>query len=570
MAGTNQQSILVIFGDRTPQKNKEWHRQFDEVIGPEKLKTFINPGSIQEAYRLVNKLSGLSKTINYKGYELWWMNYESLYDKFCLPYTQYAGLLSYLKDYKKVCFFNPPYPYLFQYFLEAHGCKFSVFKPFHLKNLLPLPAGVLIQVFLSFLFLPWLKIKRAKLMVWTSDKFSLPRDHDFRMGFIYDELRKRKIRFIEFIRGLEPWYVVLQHAIARKRPVFYSAAVTMLVYSLAKAFGKKDKIPQSSSSLSEEETFWFLTATHYLRDITAAIWAIKIIEAVLKFVGIKTAIITVATARTLHEVLGCKLAGIKTVGIQHGVPILEYCVYDFMPGFTGKKSFSVDKYGVWSDWWKEYYLSVGRAYHEEQLEVSGPMRPISIKPASSSFTPRADSLKVLFISEQLAFPNEVISYLLTVLEEKDFTLYLKFRPYRDGFELWLKQNQPEFYKKLLEKAKILRGTMEEAIGVCDVVVGSHSTAVLEALLQLKPPVFFRTQKWGDYFGMRSFNHEGRFFAENPEELVEKIRKSIDMPKEDLKKLQKRFFGDPYQNGSAWVVDEVEKFLKFSEQKQNKS
>ena len=103
-------------------------------------------------------------------------------------------------------------------------------------------------------------------------------------------------------------------------------------------------------------------------------------------------------------------------------------------------------------------------------------------------------------------------------------------------------------------------TIEEAISLCDVVVGSYSNAVLEALLQLKPLVFFRTQKWGDYFEIKSLDAQGYFFAENPEELIEKIKKSTNILKEDLKKLQKQFFGNPYQNGSKWVVDQVIKNL----------
>jgi len=561
-------SILVVFGDKAPKQNKRWFRQFDEVLSSEKLAGLIKPGSVQEGYFLLRNLadlkladgSRLAKSVNYQGYELWWMHYESLYDKFCLPYTQYAELLKYLKNYNKVCFVNPPYPHLFKYFLEAYGRKFSVFKPFHLKNLLPLPAGVLIQVFLSFLFLPWLIAKRAKLMVWVSDKFSPSRDHDFRMGFIYDELRKRRINFIEFIRGLEPWCVVLRHAFARKRPVFYSVAVTMFIYSLAKLINKRDKIPQPASSLGGEETFWFLTATHYLRDVTAVIWSINFIKFILRFLGIKTAIIAVAVTRTFHEVLGCKLAGIKIVGIQHGAQILEYCAYDFLPDFDGEKQMSVDRYGVWSDWWKDYYLTSGNAYKENQLAVSGTMRPL-LKPFEKSDTYVAGDLpKVVFIAEQLAVPEEVMPYLETLLDSSEIILYLKFRPYSDGFELWLKEKAPVIYEKILDKAKVLRGSMEEAVGVGDVVVGSHSTAVLEAFLQLKPPVFFRTRKWGDYFSMKSLDSQGKFFAENPQELISRLKEAPQISREELAVLQKRFFGNPFQNGSAWVVDEVLKFL----------
>ena len=101
--------------------------------------------------------------------------------------------------------------------------------------------------------------------------------------------------------------------------------------------------------------------------------------------------------------------------------------------------------------------------------------------------------------------------------------------------------------------------MEEAVEQCDVTVGSYSTAVLEALLQLKPFIYCWTKKWGDCYDIKSsgFNN---LFANTPQELIECIKRSREIPGEDLKKLQEQFFGNPYQNGSAWAVDQIEKYL----------
>ena len=164
---------------------------------------------------------------------------------------------------------------------------------------------------------------------------------------------------------------------------------------------------------------------------------------------------------------------------------------------------------------------------------------------------------MLFISEQLANPKEVMPYLLSLLEEKEFVLCMKFRPYRDGFKYWLEENHPD----ILKKVKTFQGAVEQAISQSDVVVGSHSTTVLEALMQLKPFVFFWTDKWGDYFGIKSLDTDSRFFASSPKELIDYIKKSSDTPKEVLEKLRERFFGNPYQNGSKWVVEQVLEFSK---------
>lgn len=565
-------SILVIFGENLPKKSKKWFAKFDEIIGPKELKNFVKPGSIHQAHHLVGQLPELalsdgrilSKSINYQGYELWWVHYDSIYRKFCLPYTQYAGLLSYLKDFEKIYLFEPPWPDLFRYFLKAYHRRYFIFSSFLLRKLLPISFGGLIQFILSIVFLPWLMISSPKLMVYIGDKFDQTHDYDFRMKFIYEELRRRKIPFVEFIRSLEPWSVVLRHAWKRKRPVVYPTAVISFIHFLGKRFGqKKEKeLKKLFFSSDSEQYFWFLAATHYLRNIRGTIWSIRAMKLILQGIGVKAANIVGGCERNFHTVLGCKLAGVKTIGIQHGAIPRYFFVSDFMPGFDGPKPLSVDKYGLWSEWWKKYYLEKGNAYRPEQLYVSGPMRPLTKEKYVSGEEPsqNKEPQKVLYISEGLAVPAEVLPYILTLLETKDFELYFKFRPYRDGFELWLKENQPEIYDQILKRAKILRGGIEEAVSQCDVVVGSHSTAVLEGLLELKPFIFFWTDKWGDYRDIRSFDTEGRFFADSPQELIEKIRKSVNVSKEDLRKLQEQFFGNPYQNGSKWVIDQIQKFL----------
>jgi hypothetical protein len=183
------------------------------------------------------------------------------------------------------------------------------------------------------------------------------------------------------------------------------------------------------------------------------------------------------------------------------------------------------------------------------------MRPLTV----SQSPPLSGPIKVLFISEQLAAPQEVLPYLEALLNETQLQVYAKFRPYHDGFEEWLREHRPDLLEKI-DKSRIFRGEMQEAVAKCDVVIGSHSTAVLEALLQLRRPLFFMTGKQGDFFDIRSFESSYSFLAETPEELIRLTEQSREIPKEVLRSLQERYFGDPTRNGSAWVVTEIEKHL----------
>jgi len=588
MLSKNNSSVLVVFKNELPKKNEKWWRHLNIVIGPKKLRKkiedakiqfvdiekFTDPGSVRQASRLADNLSRLvvsdgrrlPKIITYCGYELWWIHHNHLMHRFCLPYTQYRQLLEYLKTFSKVYLYQAPSFSLFQYFLTVHDSKCIIVSEskgsYHrFKKLFPIPPGILVQVILSAPFLLRLKFTRPKLMVWTSDRFTPPHRCDFRMIHIYEELRKRKISFVEFIRSQEDLITILQHAFLRKRPVIYSGAIISFLYYLGSYFGKEKKGELMKLCLSKEadrqKKFWFLVATHYLGNFTGTIWSIKAMKFILQWIGIKAAIIISPDSRTFHKIVGCKLAGIKTVGILHGVP-QYFSISDFMPGFDGKLPLTQNMYGLWSDWWRDYYISHGQAFQPAQLYVSGFMRPLEREIVEKKDAKVKKKLpKVLFVLEQLAAPEEIMPYLLTLLGAEDISVFVKFRSYRDGFENWLKENQPD----ILEKVRILRGDIHDAISQCDVVVGSHSTAVLEALLQLKPPIFFQTAKWEDHFDMKSLGTQYCLFAENPKELINCIRKSAQVPEEVLKQLQNKFFGNPHQNGSKWVVDQAEKFLQ---------
>ncbi|MDD3531298.1 MAG: hypothetical protein PHV99_01770 [Candidatus Pacebacteria bacterium] len=585
-----QRSALVVFGNKLPRRWTQTRHRYDTVVAHETLRNeieargeewidldgLIGAGSIYEASVMLEELSRLTfpdgtrvaKACVYEGYELWWMNYNSLFRFYCLPYTQHRKLLEYLREFRRVHFYRPPYQNLFLHYLRAHGCETELLPEPELTSPSLLPFGVAIQIALTLLFLPILVIRRHHLMVFIGDKFEKGKDYDFRLKFIYQELRQKSIVFVEFVRSLESWKTIIQHAFIRRRPVIYSEAIAFVgrfasFITGGRRRGLREFGPHLFRSVTDPDArFRFLIATQYLHTVYDDIWAIRIMARLLRAIGIRTAIIEVASERTFHSVLGCKMDAIPTVGILHGVVSRQYIPHDFMPCFDGEKSMSIDRYGVWSEWWKEYYEKNGKAYRPEQLFVSGPMRPLEAgsEPELGTTSGGEDLLKVLFISEQMGYSPEVVPYLKKLVETKDIDLYVKFRPYRDGFETWITNHEPE----LLRNVKILRGSVSEAVAQCDVVVGSHSTAALEALLKLKPPIFYATEKWGDYFNLEGYDYTYRLFAKTPEDLVACLMKSRQIPLETLKELRERFFGDPYRNGSAWVVDQAEQLLKNAE------
>jgi len=426
---------------------------------------------------------------------------------------------------------------------------------------------MIVQGVITTLSIPLLIIKRKPVLVCVNDKLEKGKDYDFRKQFIYEEFKEKDISFVECVRSLSSAKKILAHAWRRRRPIIYSEYTRTLGRFFSFVTGGRGRARrQFGNSLicheeDPEKRFHMLLATQYLMTFYDDIWAIRIMSVILKIIGIRTALITVVTERNFDTAVACKLNHIPTVGILHGAHTQTYNVYEFMPAFDGEKKLSVDAYGVWSEWWRDFFVAHTHAYKPEQIFVSGPMRPLQKKDTTSHEEDRKDDgkLKVLLVSEIVAVPEEVLPYLRALLEAPNISLYIKFRSQGDVFEDWLKNKHPYVLEAL--EGRLLKGGMQEAIAMADVVVGSQSTGVIEAVLQDKPFVFFKTKKWGDYFNMKSFDFPCHFFAENESELLIFIQESKNIPVDILRHFRDMFFGDPYKNGSKWVVEQLEKNLK---------
>lgn len=563
---------LVVFGSTFPRiagpfevvvADKRFKQQADALGAFVDVATLIGQESIYEAGAMLEQLgrvalddgTPMQKSVSYKGYELWWMHYTPLFRHFCLPYSQYKKLLEYLSGFNEVYCVNPPYRSLFSAYFEAHGTSYTAEGP----RRRVLPIGVALQMFLTLLSVPVLLVMQRRTMIFIGDKFAAGKDYDFRMGFIYEGVHRKNIPYMEIIRSLEPWSIVLKNFFVRGRPVIYSEAIGYLARFISAITGESRRWRRalregSAKKRTPEERFLLLVAAHYVFAAGEDIWAIRITAWLLRVIGIHAGLFTAISDRNFYAGIGCKLNGIPTAGILHGVASRYGTPYDYLNGFSGEKSLTVDAYGVWSQWWKEHFIKESDAYRPEQLVVSGPMRPLVSHDDAPLFP--TERPRVLFIAEQTAYAPEVMPYLRALKESPDIELTVKFRPFRDGFEEWLRAHEPQFLAQL----RSIKGGMEETIKGADVVVGCHSTGVLEALLQLRMPIFLNTHKWGDYYGMASSSERARLFAKDPKELLERISGARSIPKELLATLRQQYFGDPHKNGSEWVVERIETLL----------
>ena len=81
--------------------------------------------------------------------------------------------------------------------------------------------------------------------------------------------------------------------------------------------------------------------------------------------------------------------------------------------------------------------------------------------------------------------------------KNNFEFVIKKRPYtQDVFYNNLVSQYPEY-----RNVKTVGGDVYEAISSFDLVVGSHSTAVIDSVRLHKPFLLLNTIKWGNYFNV---------------------------------------------------------------------
>lgn len=577
--------VLVVFGNSLPYRVR---REVSTIIAPASLAeevrgsrrhfvdldSLVDFGSIYEAAALTERLTQitlpggqrLTELVTFRGYELWWIHYDAFYYNFLFPLMQYRRLLERLVGFSEVQLYGVPNLPLFRYYLEAYGVR--------CVNLQRWRAQVLwwkyllremFDSLLSFLALIRLKSKGAKVLLHPcfGDLLDYPHDYDFRMRRIFGELRARRIPFVEIVRSTQPLRIMLRHARIRRRPVIYSSSLVALIYRVGDALAGRGnlqrKVVQQMAGRPPEERFLASVAMHYQRNARNPVVAIRLMSAILRWLDIRVAFVLHPSARSLHELIACKLNNIPTVGIQHGAGKRFYLVSEYMAGYDGACSLGTDVFGCWSGYWRDEYRQYSRVLRPERLQIAGHLRPVPAELLSIGKQKSRDSeiIRVLHVSDTIVDPREPLPYLRALVADPRLRVTIKARPMiKDRLVAYLRDHAPDVFSQI----KVVTGDIHQAIAWSDVVVGCYSTAVLEGLLQLKPLVFFNTRRWGDYYEFQAIEAARGFFAESPEVAPECVKTVLQTPHDTLEQLRKYFWGDPTRDGGKWIVDQIERLL----------
>jgi hypothetical protein len=158
--------------------------------------------------------------------------------------------------------------------------------------------------------------------------------------------------------------------------------------------------------------------------------------------------------------------GIRSIGIQHGdFPTSA----QYAP--SGQGSFAVepvDLLCVWSEWFRERLLAVSPIYHRHNTAVTGRLRWPAILAATTAAA-AARTTRVLVIGARGATARAALQPFVDSLAAAGAEFAVRLRPHP-------------------AEANGSLPSLGDSLQVCDVVVGSASSALLEAIYWQRPVI----------------------------------------------------------------------------------
>ena len=191
-------------------------------------------------------------------------------------------------------------------------------------------------------------------------------------------------------------------------------------------------------------------------------------------------------------------------------------------------------------------------YDESNTFIFGPLRtPTHEELSAIANVRRRDpkSVNVLLISEPRARQEEIRKYLEILLGDERINVMAKIRPGEDQMYV------SGVSSNLINRLHLIRGgSVYEAFSQADVVLGTYSTALYEAVLALCPVVVLNTTF--------TYGHEIVYdglaeFAESPANIIETVLRTVELPNEELLRRRNVAWGEEILDGASTLFDVAE-------------
>jgi hypothetical protein len=501
------------------------------------------------------------------GFEPWWYAQDRLLRFFLVPLTQIFPLLDAVLGAESLRLPEAP-PDLTRVLAAIAGKSGlpSMPSPVASRSLKGrIGDGGMLAVTLASL--ADFRLARRDTVFFIVDHVSPGLRYDFRFAPLYREFDRFGFRYAEYAHTLLPRQA-LGNFLRRRRPVFFlesadvwarwagqriTAPVVSNPFEKTHPASDPRNGPPAGNGL-EDRALWALVPT-VLESCALSIARQRILKRALDFQRAQRAVIFDDNRHNHELVAACLSLGIPVLGFQHGV-FNKFHAGLMAFGFSGGRPHAFDRYGVWSDLFRERLLRDSALYGPDRVFVSGPVRPpegASARRAGRRMaygaTRSAEGIRVLVVSEPLARKQEVAPFLQALLREPQFELCLKLRP-GDSDRSLREYGLPADRVRLLQT-----GTVYEALEQVDVAVGTYSTVLYEAVLAMVPIVWMKTSR---VYGRELVEEHLAEAATAPEELPAVIRRVVAGQNVELRKRRELVWGKDIQNGSKCLAEELKR------------
>ena len=468
-----------------------------------------------------------SQKVSFKGYEPWWFSQHGVMDSWLIPYTQYHLLLERVAAAGEVVMYDAPNEirrlasltdesgptYRFKSTASSRGAGLGLWAK--------TTVAALFKQAVSVASLMLGMVRHPRVLVYAVDVVTPGMSYDRRIERVYTHLADSGTRYFEFIWSIHG-KTALSNFIKRRRPGLYLQTVSQFAPLLTRrGIQVKESVRGLVSGAHRDTVFLHRLAAEVV--IPASVRSAKVVKALVPVVRMlrpERAILFDDYRHSYELVVACKLSGVHTTGVQHGgfntlsVGLMGY-------GVHAERSHAFDRYLVWSPFVLERLLNESTLYTEETAAVGGVPRPLdgpSEPPMAGALEGGGDDdrVRVLFILETydpLTQQQQVEPYVRALAEDSRVTLTIKLRRGQHTLPFSIDQ-------EILKCIQLETGPLEESFGVSGVVVGTWSTALLEATYWYKPVVVFATSTYDDPHRLAANGAASR--AESPEQVVEQV------------------------------------------------
>lgn len=514
------------------------------------IEDYVQFYNIAEARKLTDKIfshnADFIAEYDYKGYKITWSWYSDVF-QLCVKYLEIKTLIDKIErlNIHKISIgeVDPQYKKVLNIYFYNKSVTSRATSSKLWSNLKQILFNFTIFSFSVFSIMFFILRPGRSIGTYTSDFVYKDNKSDIRFSYLYKKYQENSIQYVEFIRPTTIKNFFINTFKRRRFAIYY----TSIIY-FVDLFTKKTEYSKKPQNYYQSILYRYHGANISLKK------SVLIIEKIYKILRIHKFVLIFFNSRNAHLAIAAKSLSIKTIGIMHGLQQKDYAVYEFMESYHENKKIGCDVYGVWSNYYLEYFQKHSKISNANSFQYSGLLRPVKNINQNNYFCRVSeDKIKVLLVSEPLVSVFEVIPYIKCLLKNNNIEVAIKVRPMiRDSYYENLKSELP-----YINNLDVISGDIHEVGNNFDVFVGSYSTAVIEASLIGKISVLLDTKRWGDYFDIDTLIPNKTLLVKRPEALNNHIFSRIENEQylNTIELTKIRFFGDN-RDGAQWVVDQL--------------